>query len=233
MPSAKALIIQTAVIIGLGAAVGLGDLVYRGGKVQLGLAENKGALPPPSERQTAPPEPEERDPEPGDATTSSGDDESGPEAPDVTPVIPADTPTAQPQVASGPAYDCTSMEGPAHWDANHITVARAFDLFQSGQGVFVDARIEQDYLEGHIPGAHFLPVSAFDGDYPDRVKFQMDPNAITVVYCSGGDDCEAAEDVAIFLQGAGFTALYIIHDGMPGWIACGNPVEYGEDPNAF
>lgn len=232
MPSAKALLIQTAVIIGLGAAVGLGDLAYRGGKVRLGL-EAPPPLPPAGSND---PKPQPPQPDPAaDASNATDAGSVDPEPAQTTeqPVAAGTAPANTVPVVPAAGYDCTSMDPPAHWKPNHITLARAFDLYQSGQGVFVDARIEQDYLDGHIPGAHFLPVSAFEGDYPDRVKFQMDPNAITVVYCSGGDDCEAAEDVAIFLQGAGFTSLYIIHDGMPGWIACGHPVEHGEDPNAF
>jgi rhodanese-related sulfurtransferase len=232
VPSAKAVLIQTAVIIGVGAAVGLGDLVYRGGRVKVALVASP-SLPPPTGDKT--PDPvrggtDTRD----DLPTDAGDAPAPPPREDPKPPAPDPQPQPRPgPVAATAGYDCDSMEAPAHWDANHITVARAFDLFQSGQGVFVDARIKQDYLDGHVPNAHFLPVSAFDGDYPDRVKFQMDPSAFTVVYCSGGDDCEAAEDVAIFLQGAGFTALYILHDGMPGWQACGHPVQQGEDPNAF
>lgn len=233
MPSAKALLIQTAVIIGVGAAVGVGDLVYRGGRVTVSFSDTPRLPLPPAASKGPPPEatgadavaPETQDP----VQVADGAAQNSPPVPDPAP---APEPAVR-EPAARPGVDCTSMEAPPGWDANHITVARAFSLFESGQAVFVDARIEQDYLDGHIPNAAFLPISAFDRGFPDRVKFQMDPDAITVVYCSGGDDCEAAEDVAIELRAAQFTSLYILHDGMPGWVACGHPVQQGEDPNAF
>jgi rhodanese-related sulfurtransferase len=230
VPSAKALLIQTAVIVGVGAAVGLGDLAYRGGRVTVSFNDTPRLPLPPAppkdpQPETSPPDagaPEAEEPVQVADGTSSQDSPA-----------PAPEPAPAPQPPPQPGVDCESMEAPPEWDANHITVARAFSLFESGQAVFVDARIEQDYLFGHIPNAAFLPISAFETGFPDRVKYQMDPDAITVVYCSGGDDCEAAEDVAIELRAAQFTSLYILHDGMPGWVACGHPVQQGEDPNAF
>lgn len=235
MPSAKALLIQTAVIIGVGAAVGVGDLVYRGGRVTVSFNDTPRLPLPPVPPKDPQPEPSQSDASaPGTQEPVQVADGAAGQVPPEP--IPEPAPAPQPAVTepvAQPGVDCESMEAPPEWDANHITVARAFSLFESGQAVFVDARIEQDYLFGHIPNAAFLPISAFETGFPDRVKYQMDPDAITVVYCSGGDNCEAAEDVAIELRAAQFTSLYILHDGMPGWVACGHPVQQGEDPNAF
>ena len=227
MPSAKAILIQTAAIVGVGAAVGLGDLLYRGDGVKTRADAPTTPLPP---VEAAAPE------QPAGQQSSNAANQQAPSPDGAGGATEGDSETTgQGAEAAGPAtaIDCTSMDAPAGWPASHVTVARAAHLFQTGRAVFVDARIEADYIAGHIPNAHFLPVSAFESGFPDRVKFQMDPSAITIVYCSGAADCEAAEDVAIELQAAQFTAVYILHDGMPGWTECGHPVQEGEDPNAF
>ena len=94
--------------------------------------------------------------------------------------------------------------------------------------VFIDARDDRHYTEGHIPGAY-----QFDRYYPEKHL----PAVLTaclnatkiVVYCTGGN-CEDSEFAALTLKEAGVTQerLSVYVGGMTEWAANRWPVEVGE-----
>ena len=94
--------------------------------------------------------------------------------------------------------------------------------------VFVDARDDRHYQEGHIPGAH-----QFDRYYPEKYLGAVLPaclNAMKVaVYCTGGE-CEDSEFAALALKDAGVPQerLFVYVEGITEWTAKGLPVEAGE-----
>ena len=98
---------------------------------------------------------------------------------------------------------------------------------EMGLIVFVDARNDQHYAEGHIPGAYQL-----DHFYPERYLADLLPACSTaetvVVYCNGGD-CEDSVFATRLLLGAGVAAerLRVFTGGVKDWIALGQPVESG------
>jgi rhodanese-related sulfurtransferase len=108
-------------------------------------------------------------------------------------------------------------------------VAQLFDdpRFRQGIVVFIDARDESHYREGHIPGAY-----EFDPYYPERYFTNVFPACQAaeqvVVYCNGGD-CDDSESAAITLREVGIASrkFYIYGDGIPDWITNGLPVETG------
>lgn len=113
-----------------------------------------------------------------------------------------------------------------------IDIKGAQQLFRDPQyeqelTVFVDARDDRHYLEGHIPGAY-----QFDRYYPEKHLPQVLPaclNAMTVmVYCTGGD-CEDSEFAAVALRDAGVAPnrLLVYAGGMTEWVRNGLPVELG------
>ena len=99
--------------------------------------------------------------------------------------------------------------------------------FQQGKIVFIDARDQQHYREGHIPGAF-----EFDPYYPEKYF----PTALPVcqaaeqivVYCNGGD-CDDSESAVILLKDVGISnqKLFVYTGGIPDWITNGLPVEVG------
>ena len=117
-----------------------------------------------------------------------------------------------------------SPTGPEEWKPEEIdSAARAKEIFDNGNVLFVDARSQDNYEDGHIPGAVSLPVGRFD----DRIesflnRYSSDQPVVT--YCSGRT-CEDSHDLAQFLSDAGFTNVRIFIDGFPGWKAEGYPVE--------
>ena len=99
--------------------------------------------------------------------------------------------------------------------------------FEQGLVVFIDARNDQHYLEGHIPGAYQL-----DHFYPERYLATVLPVCQTaeqiLVYCNGGA-CDDSLQTAIFLRDAGIPKerLFVYGGGMTEWMAKGLPVETG------
>jgi rhodanese-related sulfurtransferase len=99
--------------------------------------------------------------------------------------------------------------------------------FQQGSIAFIDARDEQHYREGHIPGA-----CEFDPYYPEKYFATVFPVCQAaeqiVVYCIGGD-CDDSESAAITLRDVGIAnrKLFIYTGGITEWTTNGLPVEIG------
>ncbi len=94
--------------------------------------------------------------------------------------------------------------------------------------VFVDARDERHYLEGHIPGAY-----QFDRYYPEKYLPAVLPACLNaakvVVYCTG-ENCEDSEFAAVALKEAGVPQerLFVFAGGMTEWSANGLTIEVGD-----
>ena len=113
----------------------------------------------------------------------------------------------------------------------HDEVAALFHdpQYQSDAYVFVDARNEKQYHEGHIPRAwrldHVNPQLTLDLVQP----FLLGAEKI-VIYCHGGD-CEDSLFTAGYLRdtvGINPAILHVYTGGMEEWASKGGPVEKGE-----
>jgi len=99
----------------------------------------------------------------------------------------------------------------------------AKDLFDKGHVLFVDARSQDNYEQGHIPGAILLPLGQYDEKIQSFLsRYSLDQPMVT--YCSGRT-CEDSHKLARLLSEAGFTDVRVFIDGFPGWKAEGYPVE--------
>lgn len=98
---------------------------------------------------------------------------------------------------------------------------------QSGLIVFIDARNEELYLGGHIPGAwqfdYYHPESTLGG-----VLALCAAATNVVVYCHGGD-CEDSALSSQFLMQAGVPAprLQVYYEGFDRWTNSGMSMETG------
>jgi len=112
-------------------------------------------------------------------------------------------------------------------DANQMETLFRDPRGEQGLIVFVDARNDDHYQEGHIPGAYQL-----DHFYPERYLAGTLPVCQTaeqvLIYCNGGT-CDDSLQTAIFLRDAGIPRerLFIYAGGMNEWMAKGLPVETG------
>jgi rhodanese-related sulfurtransferase len=99
---------------------------------------------------------------------------------------------------------------------------------EQGLIVFVDARDDEHYRAGHIPGAfqldHYHPENYLAAVLPACQAAEQ-----IVVYCKGGS-CEDSEQTAIFLRDAGIPKdrLFVYAGGFDEWTARHMPVETGE-----
>ena len=96
-----------------------------------------------------------------------------------------------------------------------------------------DVRKKAEYVEAHIKGAISIPYkeksgksAGFDAS-KDKLKlrkFPADKNAVIVVHCNGAR-CWKSYKAAVLLVRAGYKNVKWYRDGIPDWVAKGNPVE--------
>jgi rhodanese-related sulfurtransferase len=93
--------------------------------------------------------------------------------------------------------------------------------------VFIDARKEEEYRQGHIPGAYefdpYHPEDYFAAVLPAGQKAGQ-----VVVYCKGGD-CDDSETAALLLRDVGIAnqKLFVYGGGFTEWTNNRLPVETG------
>lgn len=105
-------------------------------------------------------------------------------------------------------------------DINTEVAKRLFDMKAA---IFIDARPEDHYLEGHIAGARNIYESEWQAHIPDLVQISRDQ--LIVTYCGGGDECELSHDLAKDLQGIGFKKVVVYTGGIKDWTAKKYPVQ--------
>ena len=125
--------------------------------------------------------------------------------------------TAEAVIAEGPGGDAAGR--PQEIDS----VVLAKYIFDKDEALFVDARSQNDYDNGHIPGAVSLPVGRFEERIESFLNRYPAEQPI-VTYCSGRT-CEDSHNLAQFLSDVGFTNVRVFIDGFPGWEAEGYPIE--------
>jgi rhodanese-related sulfurtransferase len=96
-----------------------------------------------------------------------------------------------------------------------------------GAIVFIDARDEEHYLGGHVPGAY-----EFDPYYPEKYFPAVLPVCQAaeqiVVYCNGGD-CDDSKTAALLLRDMGMINqnIFVYGGGITEWTNNHQPVETG------
>jgi len=100
-------------------------------------------------------------------------------------------------------------------------------LYQQGGIIFIDARNDEHYQGGHIPGAY-----QFDNYHPENYMGTVFPVCQSaqkiVVYCNGGN-CEDSQFAALTLRDAQIPnqKLFVFTGGITEWTNRGNAVEVG------
>jgi rhodanese-related sulfurtransferase len=100
--------------------------------------------------------------------------------------------------------------------------------YAPGLIVFVDARDDKHYQEGHIPGAYQLDHYRAPDYLPAVIPACLSADQI-VVYCGGGQ-CEDSEFAAVLLRDSGVPGqkLFVYPGGFTEWKAAAWPIELGE-----
>lgn len=104
-----------------------------------------------------------------------------------------------------------------------LRLDEAVAYYQTTGVQFVDARDEEDYKLGHIPGAINFPFDYYD-DFSATVLPKLDKERVIVTYC-GGADCELSLYMARQLVNEGFPDVHIFFGGFGQWQEAGLPLE--------
>jgi rhodanese-related sulfurtransferase len=111
-------------------------------------------------------------------------------------------------------------EGASTLEMISLDTAKVF--FDSKNALFIDARHEFDYGEGHIQGAVHVALKMFDSQ---RSRLGSIPkNKLLIVYCDGAE-CNSSIELAVKLTDDGFTNVKVFFGGWQEWKSAKFPAE--------
>ena len=99
-----------------------------------------------------------------------------------------------------------------------VDAAELMERLSAGSVVVLDVRPEEEYRDGHIPGALSVP-----GDALEAALQTLPKDREIVAYCRG-PYCVFSDEAVAFLRARGFRARRL-RQGLPDWRAAGMPVE--------
>lgn len=102
-------------------------------------------------------------------------------------------------------------------------LAQVKELFDSRNAVFIDAREDSVFQQGHIQGATSFPLAALETTLPVFLK-KVPYTANLVIYCSGYG-CNDSKVLGKKLLQSGYRQIFIFEGGYPEWKDAGFPVE--------
>ncbi|MBN2326783.1 MAG: rhodanese-like domain-containing protein [Candidatus Omnitrophica bacterium] len=104
-----------------------------------------------------------------------------------------------------------------------VTGEEVLQHLQDGSAIFIDARDEKYFNEGHIPSAINLPASNF-GEAFAEIGESLPREFFIIVYCQGSP-CDESHDVLDHLELLGFQDLALYEGGWMEWEQNGHPAE--------
>lgn len=108
-------------------------------------------------------------------------------------------------------------------DSAMVSLAEARRLFETGGGLFIDARSPADFGAGHIHGAVNLPWQGVDERFM-AVADRIDSADWIITYCDG-KTCELSHFLAGFLREMGYSGARVLNNGLSVWRQAGLPVD--------
>ena len=102
-------------------------------------------------------------------------------------------------------------------------IHQARQIFDRGQALFVDARANDFYANGHIRGAVSLPLGQFQ-ERIDSFKQRYPTGTEIVTYCYA-EGCNDSYELAQKLMAHGYVRVSHFPAGFLGWERAGYPVE--------
>lgn len=116
-----------------------------------------------------------------------------------------------------------SSQADKNENLRRITLKEAYELYNKGEALFLDARPEEEYRKGHIKTAMNLSYT-----FPIKKKFEIispiPKEVMLISYCDGAE-CNASEGLAIDLAQLGYKKVMIFFGGWNEWQKAGYPVE--------
>ena len=110
-----------------------------------------------------------------------------------------------------------------------IGLAEASRMYAQDAAIFVDARPESQYNQGHIKGAVCLPWQEADRRFME-VADRLEDQKTIITYCDG-KYCELSHELALFLSDMGFKDVRVLVNGWTKWRRAGLPTQKKEQRN--
>jgi rhodanese-related sulfurtransferase len=123
---------------------------------------------------------------------------------------PAAAPASAPAAQEAQAIDIASLP-------RDVDVQTAAALREQPDVVILDVREQNEWDEGHIPGAVFMPM----GEVPSRLS-EIPTDKTVIVQCRSGNRSDQVTD---YLRNQGFTNVHNMSGGINAWQSAGLPVE--------
>lgn len=105
-----------------------------------------------------------------------------------------------------------------------VEVTIAFEYYNNGSGVFVDARPPELFKVGRIPGSFNIPEK---NNVKELEQFRkvIPIDQPVVVYCDG-QECLASVHTARQLKKDGYLRVYVFFGGWQQWQEAAHPIEW-------
>ena len=204
--------IGTLAIVGLGFIAGVGHSLVRTMPVILGSSPSVGSATPESDPASDP---------------ASSPDSAAPLIVEPVEKEPAEIDPA-PLDIDQPADSDYDARLDAPVPAGMLTLRSAHQMWIDG-AYFVDSRLEHEYEQGHISGAAYLNAENFFSDSGQAEIDSIPPDAQVVIYCLGGDQCDASFNTKALLEQYGYSDLSIMGVGFDEWASAGLPTSSNQE----
>ncbi len=113
-------------------------------------------------------------------------------------------------------------------DPPFVDIGQAQLEYTLGTALFIDAREEEEFNCGTIPGSVNIPFEEMpDGDltrYLDSAMNGVDKDRSLIIFCSG-EECDLSLHLGRLLQTYGYTQPYVFFGGSREWEKFGLKVE--------
>ena len=96
-----------------------------------------------------------------------------------------------------------------------VSIDEAAELFSINDAVFIDARPESIYNQGHIQGALCLPWNQAEEKCFELIE-NIPPEKNIITYCDGAT-CDLCDKLAVFLCDLGFEQVRALVNGWTVW----------------
>lgn len=103
-----------------------------------------------------------------------------------------------------------------------LQLSDVINLHSNEDIIFVDARDQWDYSEGHIARAMNIPEFSFDPN--SEIVKSISKDKMIIVYCDG-DDCDTSKRLAFEMTKIGFKNVFIYLGGYSEWEQLELPTE--------
>ncbi len=104
-----------------------------------------------------------------------------------------------------------------------VSVDEAAALFNNNNVIFIDARPESIYNQGHIQGALCLPWHQAEEKCFEVIE-NLPPEKNIITYCDGAT-CDLCDKLAVFLCDLGFEKVRALVNGWTAWNHNNLPVD--------